>query len=149
MKNIFNHRANPLKHDGFFRVAFWQLMSFFMLILLIWVNEVLDLSALWFGIGPGHPNFFRGCALTIGVIVIAIVTIGNTFLQQKRLLQDLIVICSRCRKIRVNKNVWSTLDQYVHHHSLTPVSHGLCPDCYGEALHEVNTQKKESRPPSA
>ena len=133
----FKQQFSRLKRDGFFMVAFWQLLSFVMMILLIWVNEVMDLSALWFGIRAENPNFFRGCALTIGVIIIAIITVGHTYLQQKRILKGLIVVCSKCRKMRVDKKAWAPLDQYLHEHALARVSHGLCPDCYERAKQEV------------
>jgi len=127
-----------LKHDGFFITAFWQFMSFLMLILIIWVNEVLDLSNLWFGIRPEHPNFYKGCCLTIGVLAIAIITIGHTYLQQRRIIRGLIIICSECRKMRVDVDVWEHLEQYVSEHSRAKISHGLCPQCYEIAKKEID-----------
>lgn len=131
-------------NDGFFMTAFWQFMSFVMMILLIWVDEVLDLSNLWFGIGPGHPNFFKGCALTIALLCIAVITIGHTYLQQKRLLKGLIIICSQCRKMRIDENVWKHLDQYVADHSKSQISHGLCPQCYEIAKQEIDGYAKDT-----
>jgi len=127
-----------LKNDGFFKVAFWQLLSFVMLILIIWVDEVLDLSNLWFGIRPEHPHFYKGCVLTIGVFIIAIITVGNTYLQQKKIIKGLIIICSRCRKMRVDENVWQHLDQYVADHSMSKISHGLCPQCFEISKQEID-----------
>ena len=140
-----NKKSNSisLKHDGFFMTAFWQLMAFVMMILLIWVDEVLDLSNLWFGIGPGHPNFFKGCALTIGILCIAIITIGHTYLQQKHIISRLIIICSQCRKMRIDEHVWEHLDQYVADHSKSQISHGLCPQCYEMAKQEIDGFKKK------
>jgi hypothetical protein len=133
-----NHPPPRFTNDGFFMTAFWQLMSFVMMILLIWVDEVLDLSNLWFGMRPDHPNFFKGCALTIGILCIAIITIGHTYLQQKRILKGLIIICSQCRKMRIDENVWKHLDQYVADHSKSQISHGLCPQCYEMAKQEID-----------
>lgn len=133
-----------LKRDGFFVTAFWQFMSFIMLILLIWVDEVLDLSNLWFGISPGHPHFFRGCVLTIVILAIAIITIGHTYLQQQHILKRLIIVCSNCRKMRINEDVWEHLDQYVADQSRSQVSHGLCPDCYEIAKQEVTQLERKT-----
>ena len=140
----FTHQFTRLKHDGFFWVAFWQLLAFVMLILLVWVNEVLDLSSLWFDVRAEHPNFYKGFALTIGITVIAIITVGHTYLQQKKIIRELIVVCSRCRKMRVNKKVWAYLDQYLQKHSLARISHGLCPDCYELTKQEINDSPKSS-----
>jgi len=139
----FKQQFTRLKRDGFFMVAFWQLLAFIMMILLIWVNEVLDLSSLWFDIRPGNPNFYEGCVLTICVIIIAIITVGHTYLQQKRIIKGLIVVCSRCRKMRVDKKAWAYLDQYLHDQSLARISHGLCPDCYERTKQEIDDSLKD------
>lgn len=135
--NDIKYKISRLKYDGFFLIAFWEMMSFILLILLIWVNEVLDLSALWFGVRPELPSFYRGCGLTIGVITIAIITVGNTYIQQKQIIKRLIIICSRCRKMRVDEHAWEHLDQYLGDQSLARISHGLCPDCFEQAKREV------------
>lgn len=146
--NTTDSQVSRLKADGFFTVAFWQLMSFVMLILLVWVNEILDLSALWFEINPGNPGFYRGCVLTIGVIIIAIITIGHTYIQQKRIIKGLLVVCSSCRKIRVDEDVWEHMDKYVHEHSLALISHGLCPHCFDQAKRELDDYDKSVRKPA-
>jgi len=57
-------------------------MTFIMLILLVWVNEVQDMPALLFNTKPQDINIFRGCLLTAGVLMAAIVAVGNTYLQE-------------------------------------------------------------------
>ena len=129
--------------DGLFIVAFWQLLTFFLLLLLIWVNEILDLSSLWFATKPSVPNYYRGAVLTIGVIVVGIVAVGNTYLQQKRIIKGLLLVCSSCRKIRVDEKVWSQLDEYVAEHSLASISHGICPVCFEEMKKEIERLDSE------
>lgn len=125
------------KHDGVFTTAFWQMMSFIMLILLIWVDEVMDLSNLWFGISFDTPHFYRAFVLTIIVLGIAIITIGHTYLNQKRMIKRLIMICSRCKKLRVNEDEWQHFEQYVADLSQSTVSHGLCPQCFKISEKEI------------
>jgi len=146
-KRTLKRRSRQLKYDGFFMMAFWQLMSFVMLILLVWANEILDLSALWFDNRSENPNFYRGCALSIGVLVIALVTIGQTYIQQKRIIKGLVIVCSGCRKIRVDTKVWAHLDHYLQDNSLARISHGLCPNCYERAKQEVDDFVKDSPKP--
>jgi len=136
--------TKTMKHDGFFMVAFWQLMVFVMLILVIWANEMLNLSSLWFNTSSEDPNFYRGCALTISVIIIAIVTVGQTHLQQKRIIKELVVVCSGCRKMRVDTKVWAHLDHYLQDNSLAKISHGLCPKCYQIAIKDADDYRKQS-----
>ena len=146
-KRTLKRRSRHLKYDGFFIVAFWQLMLFFMLILVVWANEMLDLSSLWFDIRSENPNFYRGCALSISIIIIAIVTVGQTFLQQKRIIKGLVVVCSGCRKMRVDTKVWAHLDHYLQDNSLAKISHGLCPDCYKHEKQIVDDFVKDSPKP--
>ena len=138
MNKFFKALSLFLKHDGVFTTAFWQLMSFILLIVIIWVDEVMDLSNLWFGIRPENPNFYKGCSLTIVVLCIAVITIGNTYIHQKRLIRKLLLICSNCRKVRVNENEWQHLETYVADQLQSMISHGLCPQCYEIAVKDAD-----------
>ena len=98
-----------LPKDPFAYIGFWQFMTFIMLILLVWVNEVRDMPALLFNTEPQDVNIVRGCLLTAAVLIAAIVAIGNTYLQQKRVLNSMISVCSSCNKVRVNQNQWKQM----------------------------------------
>ncbi len=52
-------------------------------------------------------------------------------LEEIRTLRGIIPICSHCRKVRDEAGSWSQLEAYVHEHSQTQFSHGICPDCRG------------------
>jgi PAS domain-containing protein len=45
-------------------------------------------------------------------------------------LEDLLPICSYCRRVRSDENYWQQLESYVAAHSGTRFSHGVCPECY-------------------
>lgn len=124
--------------DGLVGVAFWQLLTFLMLVLLIWLNEIMDLASLWFGTAPTPPSVFRGCVMTIGTIVVAIVTIGHTYLQQKQIISGLLTVCASCRRIRVDQELWEQLDEYISEHSVALISHGLCPKCFDVMQQEID-----------
>lgn len=144
MKTPKKHR-HP-KGDGLLWVAFWQLMAFCMLILLIWVNETMDLAALWFGAAPGHPDVFRGCVLTIAAIVVAIIAVGHAYVQQKRIIRGLLTVCSHCHKVRVDEKVWERVDDYITEHSMALISHGLCPHCFEQMKEEVEAIGRPNAP---
>lgn len=55
----------------------------------------------------------------------------RTALEEIRTLRGVIPICSHCRKVRDEAGSWSQLEAYVHEHSQTQFSHGICPDCRG------------------
>ena len=119
-----------LRKRGFTYIALWQFIVFIMLLCIVWVNEILDLPSLFFSITQGSANIFRGCILTAGVIVCAIVTVGNTYVQQKHIIKGLLIVCSSCQKIRIGQNAWEEMNYYLQEHSLAAFSHGFCPECY-------------------
>ncbi len=133
-----------LPKDPFAYIGFWQFMTFIMLILLVWVNEVRDMPALFFNTAPQDVNIVRGCLLTAAVLIAAIVAIGNTYLQQKRVLNSMISVCSSCNKVRVNQHQWKQMEEYISDNSLLTFTHGLCPDCMAKVMHTI-TQRTAGR----
>src|SRR5437667_2000930 len=45
-------------------------------------------------------------------------------------LEVLLPICSYCKRIRNDRDVWKSLEDYIEEHFATQFSHGICPDCY-------------------
>jgi hypothetical protein len=50
-------------------------------------------------------------------------------LAEVRTLQEILPICSYCRKIRDDENYWHTVESYVALHTKSRFSHGICPSC--------------------
>lgn len=50
-----------------------------------------------------------------------------------RTLQSLIPICAWCKKVRNDLGGWEQLELYVHRHFDASFTHGICPDCRGQA----------------
>lgn len=118
------------KSHSYAYVAFWQFMSFSVLLLAVWVNEIWDLSARIFGESARSPSLFNGCLLSAVVILVAIVTVGHTYSQQKRIIKGLLTVCSYCHRIKIDHEVWEHLDEYVLDHSDASFTHGICPECF-------------------
>jgi DNA-binding response OmpR family regulator len=51
------------------------------------------------------------------------------FTTEIRQLRDLIPICSRCRKIRDDKNYWQGVEAYITEQTGSNFTHGICPEC--------------------
>lgn len=45
-------------------------------------------------------------------------------------LEGLLPICSYCKRIRSETDVWTELEGYIETQSQAEFSHGICPDCY-------------------
>jgi len=51
-------------------------------------------------------------------------------LSQIKQLEGIIPICSYCKKIRDDHEIWQRLETYICQHSEAVFSHGICPECY-------------------
>lgn len=56
-------------------------------------------------------------------------------------LSGLLPICSVCKKIRDDKGYWNQIEAYIHKHSGTRFSHGICPDCVRDVYPEIKLDK--------
>jgi CheY-like chemotaxis protein len=50
--------------------------------------------------------------------------------RQIRILKELLPICMYCKRIRDDGNYWEQLESYIHAHTGSHFSHGICPDCF-------------------
>jgi DNA-binding response OmpR family regulator len=65
---------------------------------------------------------------------------------QVRQLEELLPICSYCKKIRDDQNYWQQIEGYINERTGSEFSHSVCPDCYQRVvLPEIN-QLKASPP---
>lgn len=134
-----NNKSEPgnLPRDPFAYIAFWQLMTFLILILLVWINEMSDGASIFFQEPEHEFSVFRVCVLSAAILVAAIITIGNTYLQQQRVLKSMISVCSNCHRVKLNDTVWQKLEEYIGERSLLTFTHGLCPECTKELMKTI------------
>ena len=66
---------------------------------------------------------------------------SNRELQQAlteiKTLQEIVPICSKCKKIRDDKGFWQQVESYISQHSKASFSHALCPECEQEYYKEL------------
>ncbi|HJQ12425.1 MAG TPA: PAS domain S-box protein [Gemmatimonadaceae bacterium] len=53
----------------------------------------------------------------------------QTALAEVKTLQEILPICSYCRKVRDDENYWDTVENYISAHTSTLFSHSICPNC--------------------
>ena len=53
-------------------------------------------------------------------------------LERVRQLKRLLPICMYCKKVRDDESYWQEIDEYIHLHTGTDFSHGVCPGCVGK-----------------
>ncbi len=52
------------------------------------------------------------------------------FASRIKQLEDLLPICSYCKKIRDEQQNWDPIEHYISKHTDSSFSHGICPECY-------------------
>ena len=84
--------------------------------------------------------------MSAGVFLTAMVTIGNTYIQQKRVLRSLISVCANCHRVQIQPNVWKQMEEYISDNSLLTFTHGLCPGCMAEVMRTIETRQSQKQP---
>lgn len=64
-------------------------------------------------------------------------------LEEGRQLKRLLPICAYCKSIRDDSNYWQEIEQYIHKHTGTDFSHGICPPCLEKVMKEEFGDKRD------
>lgn len=56
------------------------------------------------------------------------------YTRQVRQLEEMLPICSYCKKIRDDGNYWQQLEGYISERTGSDFSHSVCPDCYDRVV---------------
>jgi DNA-binding response OmpR family regulator len=52
------------------------------------------------------------------------------FTTQVHRLEEMMPMCSYCKKIRDDQNYWQQIESYINERTGTEISHSVCPECY-------------------
>lgn len=79
--------------------------------------------------------------IQILTLIVFVGLIDYTFRQatELRILEGLLPICSRCKKIRDAHGTWVQLEEYLTEHSEVELTHGYCPDCMKKMWDQYHT----------
>lgn len=124
-------------------IAVWQFLSFMILLCLIWVAGVMDLPAMFFDVPTDGVDVMNACILSAAVIVCAIITVGNTYLQQQRALKGLHLVCPQCKKVKTGESEWQDMEQYLRAKTHIKVNRNLCPTCLKKMEEEVTAHNEQ------
>jgi phosphoserine phosphatase RsbU/P len=61
-------------------------------------------------------------------------------LAQVKQLQGLLPICVDCKRIRDDQNYWHRVERYISDRTDAAFTHGLCPECLGARMKEVDSR---------
>ena len=132
--------------NAFAYIAFWQVLVFVMLLCLIWACEETGILYVYFQEPLASSSAVKAGVISIGVVVCAFVLIGNTFLQQRRVVAKFLIICSYCKNIQIDPHIWQQIEGYFAKHFRTTFSHGICPQCYEKVQQEIDKIRPSMKP---
>lgn len=90
---------------------------------------IFDRGVPMFGAGGDFAGYIGSCT-DVTARVEAQAALAEAQAIQIKALQGLLPLCMFCKKIKNEDGAWEALDEYIHSHSGTDFSHGVCPDCY-------------------
>lgn len=68
-------------------------------------------------------------------------------LAEIKTLNDILPLCSFCKKIRDEQGNWEQVDVYIHKHAGVDISHSVCPDCMEKHYPSLGGFKKGKQAP--
>ena len=125
------------------KVIAYEAAAFAGIIILIWLDELIDLPHLLWGAVPtpvnwGEAVFESAAALFVGLWIIYIT--GRLFHRMKYL-EGILPVCASCKRIRDDKGSWHQLESYISDESDARFSHGICPECARKLYPEFKSDK--------
>jgi CheY-like chemotaxis protein len=71
-----------------------------------------------------------------------------TYTTQVHRLEEMMPMCSYCKKIRDDRNYWQQIESYINERTGTEISHSVCPDCYQRVvIPELDRLRREAVKP--
>ena len=115
------------------RAAWYEAIGFGAIIVISWLDELLELPRRVFG-GTGQAVWKEGTLETVVVLAVAVPTLLLTRRLASRLysLEGFVRMCAWCRKVEAEGR-WMPMEEFFAHHLDTRTSHGMCPECEATA----------------
>ena len=112
------------------RVLWYQSFGFGFILLLSWLNKLVDLPHLLVG-GDSHASKWRDSAIETFMILLVwafVLSVTKRLVARLRYLEGLLRVCAWCRKVG-HSGKWMLLEEYFAEGLHVGTTHGVCPDC--------------------
>lgn len=121
-----------------------EIMAFLFIVLIIWLDEILDIPHILFGASQTPINWIESLfeSIIIAVVGVIIIYITSKLFQNMKYLEGILPVCASCKKIRDDKGSWNNIEDYVRERSEAEFSHGICPECAEKLYPEFNLYNK-------
>ncbi|MBU0945065.1 MAG: hypothetical protein KJ804_01210 [Proteobacteria bacterium] len=130
------------------RIITYEILAITMIILLIWIDEVLDIPYFLFGAEATLVNWRESLFESISIAILGGIIIKYTsrILKRMKYLEGFLSICASCKKIRDEEGSWHQIESYIGERSEAKFSHGICPECAEKLYPGFNPYKKKDSP---
>lgn len=128
------------------RVIWWHAIGIFFMAMVSWVTEIIDVPYVLLG-GPSTPiNWRESIFESLAIILVGIFIIRHSYKLLTRLnyLENIMPLCSSCKKVRMDPEFWKSVEQFVKERSKNDFTHGICPDCIDKYYPELAQSEKAS-----
>lgn len=107
-----------------------EMLGFFAVLAIIWLDEFMDIPALYFGAAKTPPRPEEYGFESLSVFFLAVIVVSTTFwiFRRLRYLEEFVRVCAWCRKVLVNEK-WVSFEEYMRIQHAVDSSHGICPVC--------------------
>jgi hypothetical protein len=133
------------KKSQFTKVVLYQNLGFLAVIVICYLNELLQLPSLIFSHHPFAFVYRRSTLELLLFLAVWLLVSRSTYRLMNRLrqLEVFLRVCAWCRRIDF-KGEWMPLEDFMEQGFDTPTTHGICPDCLRERK-EALARSKEAR----
>lgn len=129
------------------RLVTVELAAFMVVVILIWLDEIIDIPFLAFGAAATPVNWRESLfeTLLIAPICLIIVYYTRVMVRKLKYLEGFLPICASCKKIRDNAGNWQQMEEYIGDRSEAKFSHGICPSCAKKLYPDLVIDPKRQR----
>ena len=127
------------------KIIAYEIIAFTAIIILIWMDEIIDIPSLLLGSKPTPINWRESLFESIGILAIGITIVNFTYkvFQRMKHLEGILPVCASCKKIRDDQGNWQQIESYIREKSEADFSHGICPECAAKLYPDMNPYQKK------
>jgi hypothetical protein len=134
------------------KLVMYQNLGFLAIIVLCFLDELLQLPSLIFSDHPFNFVYRRSMLEMLLFLAVWLLVSGSThrLLKRVRHLEGFMRVCAWCRRIDC-KGEWMRLEAFMEQGFDTPTTHGICPECLQrqkEAMDRANRLRESESAPS-
>ncbi len=119
-----------LRSVVFRRTLLLEGAGFLLIVVIIWMDEILDLPRLLFGAAPTPLRLGEAWLESALTVAVATVIVSITYRAFRRIeyLESLVVMCAWCRRVRAQEE-WLTVEAFLEWQHNARTTHGICEGC--------------------